>query len=119
MLQFRGESLPPRSGSEDRQEVGHRSRLTESAAPPPCGWSPSPLGRGLLGCAAAAALDAGLLVLRAMREDFVDDAELECFLCLEEGVAVERLLDVGQALARVLDVEVVHPGADAQDFLGL
>src|SRR5690554_6731893 len=54
-----------------------------------------------------------------MREDLVDDTELQRFLGLEESVSVHRLFDVGQALAGILDVEVVHPGADAQDFLGL
>src|SRR5690606_41173521 len=78
------------------------------------GWRAASLRR-----AARSALAAGFLVLRPMREDLVDDAELESLVGLQERVAVHRAFDVGQRLAGVFGVEIVHPLADAQDLLGL
>src|SRR3546814_15030369 len=46
-------------------------------------------------------------------------AEFLGFVRRHELVAIHRLLDLLQRLARIFGVEFVHPRADTQDFLGL
>src|SRR3546814_4064123 len=49
----------------------------------------------------------------------VDQAEFLGFVRRHELVAIHRLLDPLERLARIFGVEFVHPRADTQDFLGL
>src|SRR3546814_6013224 len=49
----------------------------------------------------------------------VDQAEFLGFVRRHELVAIHRLLDLLERLARIFGVEFVHPRADTQDFLGL
>src|SRR3546814_9052574 len=46
-------------------------------------------------------------------------AEFLGFVRRHELVAIHRLLDLLERLARIFGVEFVHPRADTQDFLGL
>src|SRR5690349_19676704 len=71
------------------------------------------------GAATGTARVADLVRRRAALEHLVDNTEFHRFVGFEEGVAVERLLDVGQRAAGVLGVKIVHPRTDAEDFLGL
>ena len=52
-------------------------------------------------------------------EHLVHKAELLGTFRREELVALQRLLDLLERLAGVLDVDLVQPLADVQDFLGM
>src|ERR1700681_1501657 len=62
----------------------------------------------------------GLLdLLDAPLDDLVDQAEFLRRFGREEIVALQRFLDLLDALAGVLHVDFVEPLANAQDFLGV
>src|SRR4051812_8722568 len=56
---------------------------------------------------------------RALLEDLVDQAERLGLVGAEEFVALDRGLDRLDRLAGIFGHQLVHPMADAKDFLGL
>src|SRR2546423_5979930 len=79
-------------------------------------WDP-PAFRRMAGPVARLSLRRRREFLRPFLDYLVDDAEVLRHVCGEEGIALQRVLDLLELLPRVLHVDLVQPLLQVQDFL--